>query len=50
MGHIFPGRVDPGRIVLGHHVPPPGDEKVTEDAVVDEMGKGKRKKIGKKKL
>ena len=25
-----------------------GDEKVTEDAVVDEMGKGKRKKIGKK--
>ena len=27
-----------------------GDEKVTEDAVVDEMGKGKRKKIGKKKF
>ena len=27
-----------------------GDEKVTEDTLVDEMGKGKRKKIGKKKF
>ena len=50
-GHNVPGRVDPGRIVSGHHVPPPNSAQsslTNFKLAFPQLGCEKEKKVDRK--